>query len=251
MKSSNESATNQFYEAVGRVNGWNFSRLKVSSEGVAWNYYDEVARRCGTADLLLDVGTGGGEGLLTIAGSALLLIGIDRSAGMIETAKRNAQSANAANVRFFQMDSEHLLFPDGLFHVAACRHAPFCAGEIARLLVSGGVFITQQVGESDKRNLAQAFGRGQHTDADGTLKNKYITELQEAGFSDIQSFEYDAVEYYATYEDLLFLLMHTPIIPDFGRDEHDFSVLRSFIDANQTEKGIQTNASRFMLIATK
>lgn len=86
---------------------------------------------------------------------------------------------------------------------------------------------------------------------DGTLKNKYISELNGAGFKDIQSFEFDATEYYKNYEDLVILLKHTPIIPNFGQSENDFSVLEKFIEENQTSKGSMTNSNRFMIIARK
>ncbi len=52
-------------------------------------------------------------------------------------------------------------------------------------------------------------------------------------------------------EDLIFLLKHTPIIPNFGEEEEDFNILQKFIKANSSEKGIRTNSKRFMIIAVK
>ncbi|MGM2834971.1 SAM-dependent methyltransferase, partial [Bacillus cereus group sp. Bce025] len=51
--------------------------------------------------------------------------------------------------------------------------------------------------------------------------------------------------------DLIFLLKHTPIIPNFGEEEEDFNILQKFIKANSSEKGIRTNSKRFMIIAVK
>lgn len=113
------------------------------------------------------------------------------------------------------------------------------------------MFLTQQVRECDKANLAQAFGRGQSNRADGALLDQYMTELRHAGFQDIQVAEYDAIEYYEREEDLLFLLMHTPIIPEFGREEADFRTLQQFIHDYRTDQGIQTNSARFMIVARK
>ncbi len=76
-------------------------------------------------------------------------------------------------------------------------------------------------------------------------------ELKAAGFTEVQSFEYDANEYYKRPEDLIFLLKHTPIIPDFGQIENDLVILSDFIENNRTEKGIRTNSKRFLLIASK
>jgi hypothetical protein len=242
----------KFYDEVGERNGWDFSRLKVVTEGEQWDFYSEVVQRCSPSGYLLDIGTGGGERLLAIADSALLLVGIDQSAGMIQTAKQNQAKAAKPNVRFFQMAAERLEFPDGFFHIASCRHSDFSAKQLAKVLAADGIFLTQQVSEHDKFNLKTAFGRGQDfRTADGTMQEKYVAELTEAGFTQIQCLHYDAVEYYATYEDLVFLLKYTPIIPNFGQNEEDFLLLDQFIADNRTGPGIRTNSKRFMIIAAK
>jgi ubiquinone/menaquinone biosynthesis C-methylase UbiE len=81
-----------FYDKIGKLNGWDFSNLKTVSEGEHWDFYNEVTRRCNKSDLLLDVGTGGGEALLSITDAALLLVGIDNSVGMIQTANVNLKN---------------------------------------------------------------------------------------------------------------------------------------------------------------
>ncbi|NOU93733.1 methyltransferase domain-containing protein [Paenibacillus sp. LMG 31456] len=248
----NKSEYKNFYDKVGRLNGWDFSKLKVVSEGVQWDFYKEVTQRCKGSDLLLDIGTGGGERLLSISDSALLLVGIDHSSGMMQTANANLEKSKKPNIRFFQMDAENLEFPPGFFNVVSCRHSHFCAKEVAKVLVKDGMFLTQQINDNDKLNLKRAFGRGQQFGLDeGILKNKYLSELNKAGFTHADYFEYDANEYYETYEDLVFLLKHTPIIPDFGQSDNDFDILQKFIEENQTKQGIQTNSRRFMIIAKK
>lgn len=248
----NEIEYKDFYDKVGKSIGWDFSKVKCTSEDLPWDFYNEVTKVCKKSDLLLDIGTGGGEAVLSIADSALLLIGIDLSTGMIETATKNAVKSHIPNVRFLQMDSEQLVFPETFFDVVSSRHSPFNANEIAKVLAPGGIFLTQQVSEHDKLNIKEAFGRGQaFGKKNGTLKDQYIMELKKAGFTDIQTFEGNVSEYYQTPEDLLFLLKHTPIIPNFGHIESDFQVLQQFIKDNQTDKGIKTNSGRFMIIARK
>lgn len=247
----NELEYKNFYNHVGNLNGWDFSKVKCISEGVKWDFYHEVSQRCKNSDILLDVGTGGGEALLSIAEAALLLVGIDNSVGMIETANVNLEQSGKLNVRILQMAADKIKFPENFFNVVSCRHSPFNAKEIANVLVNDGILLTQQVSEDDKINIKQAFGRGQSfSTQDGTLKNRYISELSEAGFKEIHSFEFDSTEYYQTYEDLLFMLKYTPIISNFGSN-NDFTILENFIEQNQTTKGIMTNAKRFMIIAKK
>ncbi|ENQ3077385.1 class I SAM-dependent methyltransferase [Bacillus cereus] len=248
----NELDYKHFYDTVGRANGWDFSKLKCVTEGATWEFYEEVVKKCNLSDVLLDIGTGGGENVLKIASAAVMMIGIDNSSGMIETAQSNLEKARVSNVRFCKMESEDLLFPHSFFDIVSSCHAPFVATEVAKVIKKNGVFLTQQVSEHDKLNLKEAFGRGQCLGKqDGTLKEKYIRELRDAGFVDVQVLEYDAIDYYKTPEDLIFLLKHTPIIPRFGETEEDFDILQKFIATNKTEKGIRTNSKRFMIIASK
>ncbi|WP_018756326.1 class I SAM-dependent methyltransferase [Paenibacillus terrigena] len=248
----NEQEYRQFYDQVGAMNGWDFSRMKVVSEGIQWDLYQEVTRVCRKSDLLLDIGTGGGEALLAIADAVLLAIGIDCSSGMMKTAENNLRQAGKSNVRFHQMDAERLVFPDRLFNIVSCRHSEFHAQEVARVLADDGIFFTQQVSERDKWNLKQAFGRGQSWGiSDGTLQRRYIQELRDAGLKDIQVYEYNATDYYESVQDLLFLLKHTPIIPNFGQDEMDYTILHQFVEEHQYDRGIRTNSERFMIVARK
>ena len=123
---------------------------------------------------------------------------------------------------------------------------------MARVLTQNGFFMTQQVSECDKSNVKEYFGRGQSFGkAQGTLKGKYVKALQDAGFSQIQSSESTVTEYYSRPEDLIFLLEHTPIVPHFGEYDSDFKILDEFIKAHTTERGIMTNSSRFLLVASK
>lgn len=237
-----------FYDKVGRINGWDFSNIKSTSIGVGWDFFKEVEKHCHLDDVILDIGTGGGESLLDISPSALLLIGIDLSNGMIETAKANLRKLAICNVRFSQMDANNLQFPHAFFDVISCRHSPFNAKEIARVLKNGGTFITQQVSEHDKQNVKDFFNRGQSFGVEeGTLKKRYVEELKAVGFSKVKCFDYDATEYYQRPEDLMFLLKHTPIIPHFGEEDTDYKMLEKFIHQNTTGKGIITNSKRFMI----
>lgn len=202
---------------------------------------------------MLDIGTGGGEAILSIAEDALLLVGIDLAQGMIETAQHNLQATDGhSNVRFLHMDAEKLAFPDYFFNVVSSRHSRFSASEVFRVLAQGGIFLTQQVSEHDKSNISEAFGRGQSLGIQpGTLMERYKHELQIAGFHDIQAREYNVVEHYATPEDLMFLLTHAPIIPDFGKVDTDFERFQQFVNEHRDEKGIHTNSARFMITARK
>lgn len=241
-----------FYDRVGAENGWDFSKVKCQSKGKRVNLFSHVAERAKGSEILLDIGTGGGEAALSISHSVLLLVGIDCSSEMIATAMRNGAKQKKENIRFLRMEASRLDFPDRFFDWVTCRHSDFSAKEVYRVLSQNGIFLTQQVSENDKANIKAFFGRGQaYGIPQGTLREKYLKALQDAGFANLQSFESNVTEYYSRPEDLVFLLKHTPIVPYFGENEDDFKLLDAFIQAHTTEKGIETNASRFMLMAYK
>ncbi len=125
-----------------------------------------------------------------------MLVGIDNSNGMIEKAHSNLRKSDVQNVEFLQMDSVALTFPHAHFDIASSCHAPFIASELAKVMKKGALFLTQQVCEHDKLNLKEAFGRGQCLgERDGTLKEKYMSELISAGFELVQVREYDVTDY--------------------------------------------------------
>jgi ubiquinone/menaquinone biosynthesis C-methylase UbiE len=104
----------------------------------------------GSRDRVLDVGTG--TGLIPFALAAATeppasILGIDLSAGMIETARRRLRDdlGDDARVRFERMDAEHLELPDQSFDVVlsgfALTHVPrpeLALREIFRVLRPGG-----------------------------------------------------------------------------------------------------------------
>jgi len=243
----NASEYKALYHQVGELSGWDFSRVNCVTEGPDLDFYEEVRKVCGKTDLLLDIGTGGGERVLPLANDVLLLVGIDHDAGMVRAANRNANGA--PNVRFLQMEADRLEFPDGFFNVISCRQSEFDAEEAARVLGPGGRFLTQQVSEGDKLNIKRAFGR--EIGKPGALRDRCVRELTEAGFRDINVIEFTVFEYFQSPADLIFLLKHTPTLPDFGQSDEHFEILDRFIRENRTEKGIRTNMERFILTARK
>ena len=99
------------------------------------------------------------------------------------------------------------------------------------------LFLTQQVSENDKLNLKEAFGRGQCLgERDGTLKEKYMDELISAGLISCKYVNMMLLIITIRLK-IIFLLKHTPIIPRFGEEEEDFTILQKFIDTNSSEKG--------------
>jgi 2-polyprenyl-3-methyl-5-hydroxy-6-metoxy-1,4-benzoquinol methylase len=97
----NELEYKHFYDHVGELKGWDFSSVKCITEGETWDFYNDVSLRCKKSDALLDIGTGGGEKLLSIANSALFLVGIDISSEMMSDACVNLLSSGISKCALF------------------------------------------------------------------------------------------------------------------------------------------------------
>lgn len=243
----------KFYDRVGKDIGWNFSVLasRTIVEGKTWVFLEVVKEFLDENVVLLDIGTGGGEKILQLAKSCKKIVGIDNSPEMINKANENLVESNKPNVEFRVAESDNLPFEDNSFDIVTSRHAPFDSKEVGRVLKEKGIFLTQQVGEDDKKNLKEVFGRGQCSGRrSGDLIRRYVRDLEDAGFEIIRNDRYDASEYYKDIRDIIFLLEHTPTIPGFDRNK-DKDALERLEREFMTDKGIKTNSERFLLVARK
>lgn len=144
--------------------GWDFSSFgdTVEADGPPWSYVDLARAAMVGAGSALDLGTGGGEVLLSLADA------LPTDTVATEGWPPNLPVATSAlagrSIPVVAYDAEadpRLPFDDARFDVVLARHEAYDAGEVARVLAPGGVFLTQQV---DGRDLAEArvlFGAGE------------------------------------------------------------------------------------------
>ena len=142
-------------EEAAHIHGWDFSHIEGRYEEAAlpWNYRDTVMSFLRPGMKLLDIDTGGGEFLLSLGHP------------FGDTAAMENYPPNVALCRQtltplgidFRPGSGNGPYPfeDGSFDMVIDRHGDFCAGEIFRILKPGGLFITQQVGAENDRELVE------------------------------------------------------------------------------------------------
>ena len=237
MINEDEMNEKNFYDKIGSLIGWDFSKLKYELiDNSAFQYFNEINDKITEQTILLDIGTGGGEKLTDlISDNCLLKIGTDFSKEMIKVAKMKNKNNK---IRFFEMDSEIINFPDKFFDIICARHTPFNFDEIFRLLNDKGTFFSEQIDEDDCKKLKDLFERGQGYNTKLKLIDKIKEEVKLKNFKNVKFFEIKQQEYYKTEEDLLFLLRNTPIIPNFGEEEKDYQKFNEYVEKNTTDKGI-------------
>ena len=244
----------KIYKEVGSVSGWDFGKISKQTKtiGEKWDYFKLVMKYLNKDTYLLDIGTGGGEKLIGFAKAVRKAVGIDHSEEMVSTANNNLNKSGLKNVEFTKTDSTRKYpFSSNSFDLVICRHAPFNSEEIFRVLKTGGLFITQQVGEKDKENFKNIFGRGQSFgERAGVAQERYVNNLKKAGFKILRADTYNATEYYKDISDVIFLLRNTPIVNNLEIDK-DLDYLKQVEDKFMTKGGIKTNSYRYLIIAKK
>ena len=104
----------EFYEKIGKINGWNFSKMKYDlADNSEFIYFDEVNNNVNKNTILLDIGTGGGEKLINnISNDCLLKIGTDFSDEMIKVSKRNIGDRD--NIKVLKVKDEKMISMIGI-----------------------------------------------------------------------------------------------------------------------------------------
>ena len=202
--------------------------------------------------VVLDVGCGDGPFTIRMAERAKEIVGVDFSKVAISEARKNLSNSSRKNLRFELASAESLHFPNETFDLVTCRRGPVTdrkrsLQEAHRVLKRHGTLMEITIGERDKENLIQIFGRGQMQGSERVidLKERMLTE---AGFENLQIKEYIATEIFPTIKDLTIRLNDSPIIPDFD-PEKDKQYLEEIEETCKSSKGIETPTHRVTIIA--
>lgn len=185
--------------------GWDFSRLdsRWIMEPLPWEYKDVVKANLDAKDVLLDLGTGDGEYLKQFRHPYALT---HVTEGYVPNYELCLKTLKPLGIDVQFSDDDVLPFEDDFFDVIVNRHESFNLEEVYRVLKSGGLFITQQVGSDNSKQLSERI-------LDKALivdeKNRLSHTLEKAetiGFKCIQAnehhaslkfFDVGAVVYYA------------------------------------------------------
>ena len=215
--------------------GWDFSYLdgRMLMEEPPWSYTDRARQLMRRASSVLDIGTGGGERLLSMRDSWPGIVAVTE--GYPPNVNLACERLKPLGVRVVEADCDEVSpmpFQDGEFALVLNRHAALHVDEIARILVRGGRLLTRQVHGLWAHDLLEAFGaRPQWPDATPEM---YIPRLQTAGFDVINVLEWSGKLAFTDVGAVVYFLKAVPwLVPGFSVDGHADSLvaLQKKIDA--------------------
>ncbi len=233
------------YKDVAKEQGWNFKAIKPKVENKSgYDYYKEVLLCIFPNTKMLDIGCGSGEKSIKYFSGAKKIVMIDNEPEMLKRVRANiTQMIPEKGRKKFEVkigDKEKLDFADNSFDVVVSRHCGAKVSEIYRVLKKGGIFISEDIDETDCLELKEMFGRGQGYDrlkAINLEKQEIVDDCVLSKFSEIslKTFGYD--EYYKSKFELLYLLTRTPIL-EYYDEKNDDKILDEYIKKFMSKKGI-------------
>lgn len=143
-------------EEIAHIHGWDFSHIAGKYEeehDLPWSYEKTVRRYLRPEMRLLDIDTGGGEFLLSLNHPYQNLAATENYPPNVRLCKKKLLPLG---IDFRKADGRGILpFDDQSFDCVINRHGDFKPDEIYRILKAGGMFITEQVGAENDRELVE------------------------------------------------------------------------------------------------
>lgn len=229
--------------------GWDFAYLKNrwADEPLEWDYEQIILEHLKEDMKLLDMGTGGGEFLLTLGHPFQNTFVTEGYVPNVQLCKEKLAPLGIT-VKIVCKDNK-LDFEDNFFDLIINRHESFDIAEVKRVLKPKGIFITQQVGGKNGVELGEKlYDRYEskmkdfilsHTSKEVENANFSIQYKQEA-FPVTSFFDVGAIVYYAkiiTWE-----------FPNFSA-ERTYPKLVELQKTLEKEGKIDIRQHRFILVA--
>ncbi len=234
-----------YYEGLAN---WSFDEFGIHSESLTdWDLY-ELLRHFATPDsAILDLGTGGGEKLLSEFPDCAEILGTDYSPQMVATAQNNLAESGRKNIAFKVMDNLKMDVPSDHFDIVVARHTITDPVQIRKCLKPGGRLLIRGVDKYDCWSLKMIFGGGQGFNDPVPVSITDYENVLKAGFRDVELVPIHEREYFAGREVFKAFLSKVPIL-DGAPDD---SLLDEYISKNTVNGKIRLLRMYYGLTAVK
>ena len=186
--------------------GWDFSVIsdRWTFARTSWDYGALVRQRLTGIERLLDMDTGGGEFLASLAPLPPVTYATENYPPNIPVARHRLEPLGARVVSDYL--DEHLPFEAGFFDLVINRHGSFDSGELYRILRPGGIFFTQQVGGENNIRLNELLQDEVYFEYANWTLAECTRWLREAGFRVLLAQEEHPEEVFYDIGAVVFLL---------------------------------------------
>lgn len=185
-------------ERAAHIRGWDFSHIRGRYEEEAdlpWNYGALVRTHLKNTMDILDYDTGGGEFLLSLHHPYEKTAATE---GYPPNVKLCAGQLLPLGIDFKECrDPARIPFEDASFDLMLNRHGSFDPAEAFRLLRQNGIFLTEQVGGENDRDLVELVLPGTEKPFPHLTLARQRRAFQAAGFHILQAEEaYRPIRFY-------------------------------------------------------
>ncbi|MFC7304353.1 class I SAM-dependent methyltransferase [Streptomyces monticola] len=235
------------------VEGWDFSWLdgRATERRPSWGYQRLMGERMARASAALDIQTGGGEVLAGVPKLPPLAVATESWPPNVAKATRLLHPLGAAVVK--DEDEPPLPFADEAFDLVVSRHpVTVWWEEIARVLMPGGHYFSQQVGPASVFEVVEYFlgpqpeevRRGRHPDDARRAAEAAGLEVVDLRAESLRTefFDVGAVIY--------FLRKVIWMVPGFTVEQYR-DRLRQLHDKIRSEGPFVAHTTRFLIEARK
>jgi len=190
--------------------GWDFSSLgeRWTTAEPTWDYPSVVRRAIAESEALLDMGTGGGEFLASLAPLPSDTWATEGYAPNFPIAGRRLEPLGVQVA--LASEDDRLAFPSDRFDLVINRHESYAPAEVFRVLKPGGAFLTQQVGGQDCRMVNECLQETVELPYAHWTLDFAVDELVRAGFRIVRQEEEFPETVFADIGAVLHFLKVTP-----------------------------------------
>ena len=207
-------------EVVAHIHGWDFSHIdgRCVEGALPWDYRNVIQRYRNDNMMILDYDTGGGEFLLSLKHPHRLTAATEGYPPNVELCRKTLLPLR---IDFRPCDDPgNIPFEDESFDMILNRHGDLHAQEYYRLLKKGGLFITQQVGSENDRDLVEMVLPSAHRPFPHCNLAEQKKAFEDAGFRILQGAEaYPSMTFYDVGAFVWFARIIQWEFPDFSVDK--------------------------------
>jgi SAM-dependent methyltransferase len=216
------------YEEQQPFTGWDFSYLdgRMIEEQPPWSYLARAAELMQQSSAVLDMGTGGGERLLELRENWPQKVVVTEDYPPNLKLAEERLGPLGVKVASVSLTRDGLMpFESGEFDLVLNRHSGLNCAEVARVLASGGVFLTQQIHGLWAQDLLTEFGTApQWPDA---TPEYYVPKLEAAGLDVEKVEEWQGQLIFHDVGAVVYYLKAVPwLVPGFSVETHTDNLMR-------------------------